>query len=88
YDYDIYANARPLIKIPPSEFISLSDEYAMPKPMNKLESVWGDGQMKIVHGVGYEDSSLSHFKGSDIYANTNLVEEDRTGFMGRYFQDI
>ncbi len=88
YDYDIYANARPLIKIPPSEFITLDDEFAMPKPMNKLESVWGEGQMKVVHGVGYEDSSLSHFKGSDIYANTNLVEDDRTGFMGRYFGEI
>ncbi len=88
YDYDIYANARPLIKIPPSEFITLDDDFAMPKPMNKLEGVWGDGQMKVVHGVGYDDSSLSHFKGSDIYANTNLVEDDRTGFMGRYFQEI
>ncbi|MDY8136997.1 DUF1501 domain-containing protein [Aquimarina sp. 2201CG5-10] len=88
YDYDVYANARPLIRIPPSEFITLDDEFAMPKPMNKLEGVWGDGKMRVVHGVGYEDSSLSHFKGSDIYANTNLVEEDRTGFMGRYFQDI
>lgn len=88
YDYDVYANARPLIKIPPSEFIRLDDDFSMPKPMNKLESVWGDGQMKVVHGVGYEDSSLSHFKGSDIYANTNLVEDDRTGFMGRYFQEI
>ena len=44
--------------------------------MNKLEGVWGDGQMKVVHGVGYEDSSLSHFTGSDIYANTNLTEND------------
>ncbi|MAQ75847.1 MAG: twin-arginine translocation pathway signal, partial [Aquimarina sp.] len=89
YDYDIYANARPLIRIPPSEFIDLEkDMFAMPKPMNKLESVWGDGQMKVVHGVGYEDSSLSHFTGSDIYANTNLVEPERSGFMGRYFQEI
>ncbi|MBQ0734889.1 DUF1501 domain-containing protein [Aquimarina celericrescens] len=88
YDYDVYANARPLIRIPPSEFINLSDDYAMPKPMNKLESVWGEGQMKVVHGVGYENSSLSHFKGSDIYANTNLQEDDRTGFMGRYFGEI
>ncbi|MCK8523765.1 DUF1501 domain-containing protein [Aquimarina sp. D1M17] len=88
YDYDIYANARPLIRIPPSEFISLNDDFAMPKPMNKLEGVWGDGKMKVVHGVGYENSSLSHFKGSDIYANTNLVEDDRTGFMGRYFSEI
>ncbi|TSE03420.1 DUF1501 domain-containing protein [Aquimarina algiphila] len=88
YDYDVYANARPLIRIPPSEFITLDDDFAMPKPMNKLESVWGDGKMKVVHGVGYEDSSLSHFKGSDIYANTNLREDDRTGFMGRYFGEI
>ncbi len=88
YDYDVYANARPLIRIPPSEFINLGDDFAMPKPMNKLEGVWGDGQMKVVHGVGYEDSSLSHFKGSDIYANTNLLEDDRTGFMGRYFGEI
>ena len=89
YDYDIYANARPLIRIPPSEFIDLEkDMFAMPKPMNKLEAVWGDGQMRVVHGVGYEDSSLSHFTGSDIYANTNLVEPERSGFMGRYFQEI
>ncbi|WP_281987884.1 DUF1501 domain-containing protein [Aquimarina aggregata] len=85
YDYDVYANARPLIRIPPSEFINLNEDFAMPKPMNKLERIWGDGQMKVVHGVGYEDSSLSHFKGSDIYANTNLQDDDRTGFMGRYF---
>ncbi|WP_025742617.1 DUF1501 domain-containing protein [Aquimarina pacifica] len=89
YDYDIYANARPLIKIPPSEFITLDDDFAMPKPMNKLENLWGDGQMRVVHGVGYEDSSLSHFRGSDIYANTSLDEPDeRSGFMGRYFQEI
>ena len=89
YDYDVYANARPLIRIPPSEFINLEEnQFAMPKPMNKLESVWGDGKMRVVHGVGYEDSSLSHFTGSDIYANTNLVENDSTGFLGRYFGEL
>ncbi|SEM06927.1 Por secretion system C-terminal sorting domain-containing protein [Aquimarina amphilecti] len=87
--YDIYANARPLIKIPPSEFINLEEnEYAMPKPMNKLENLWGDGQMKVAHGVGYEDQTLSHFRGTDIWANTNLTEEERSGFMGRYFQRL
>jgi len=60
----------------------------MPKPMNKLENLWGDGQMKVAHGVGYQDQTLSHFRGTDIWANTNLVEEERSGFMGRYFQDL
>ncbi|MBW1298536.1 DUF1501 domain-containing protein [Aquimarina litoralis] len=87
--YDIYANARPLIKIPPSEFINLEEnEYAMPKPMNKLENLWGDGQMRVAHGVGYQDQTLSHFRGTDIWANTNLTEIERSGFMGRYFQEL
>ena len=88
--YDIYANARPLIRIPPSEFIDLEEnEYAMPKSMNKLENLWGDGQMKVAHGVGYEDQSRSHFSGTDIFAHTNLVNPDeRSGFMGRYFQEL
>lgn len=90
YDYDVYANARPLLRVNPNDYISLNDNFAIPKTLEKLESLWGDGQMKVLHGVGYEDSSLSHFKGSDIYANTNFIdkEADRTGVFGRYFTEF
>ncbi len=90
--YDTYANARPNIYIPESKILKLTDEFGVPTYMNALEPLWGDGQCKIVHGVGYENQSLSHFTGSDIYANTDLTttgfEGLDTGWMGRYFENI
>ncbi|NNJ89428.1 MAG: DUF1501 domain-containing protein [Eudoraea sp.] len=90
--YDLYANARPNIYIPESKVLKLTDEFGVPSYMNALEPMWGEGQVKAVHGVGYENQSLSHFTGSDIYANTDLTTTGftglDTGWMGRYFENI
>lgn len=88
--YDTYANARPNIYIPQSKILQLTDDFGIPTYMNSLEPMWGEGQFKAVHGVGYENQSLSHFTGSDIYANTDLETTGftglDTGWMGRHFE--
>ncbi|MCM4153704.1 DUF1501 domain-containing protein [Arenibacter sp. N53] len=88
--YDIYANARPNIYLPESKILRLTDEYGVPTYMKSLEPMWGEGQFKAVHGVGYEGQSLSHFTGSDIFANTDLTTTGftgrDTGWMGRHFE--
>ena len=88
--YDAYANARPNIYIPESKVLKLTDEFGVPSYMKALEPMWGEGQFKAVHGVGYEGQSLSHFTGSDIFANTDLTSTGfrglNTGWMGRHFE--
>jgi len=90
--YDTYANARPNIYIPESKILKLTDDFGIPSYMQALEGLWGEGQFKAVHGVGYENQSLSHFTGSDIYANTDLTTTGfsglNTGWMGRYFENL
>ncbi|WP_422082270.1 DUF1501 domain-containing protein [Ulvibacterium sp.] len=90
--YDSYANARPNIYIPESKVLKLTDEFGVPSYMQALEPMWGDGQFKAVHGVGYQNQSLSHFTGSDIYANTDLTTTGftglDTGWMGRHFETL
>ncbi len=89
YDYDIYANARPDIRIRQNDLINLNGDFGIPNYATKLEEMWGDGQMKIVHGVGYQDSNLSHFKGEDNWATADTSDsEQSTGWMGRYFEDL
>jgi len=73
YDYDTYANLRPTIRHQENELLSLSPDFAIPSYMNALESVWGEGNMKVIHGVGYPDQSLSHFRSSDIWASTDAI---------------
>ncbi|MEZ4969225.1 MAG: DUF1501 domain-containing protein [Flavobacteriaceae bacterium] len=88
--YDIYANARPNIYLPESKILRLTDEFGVPTYMKSLEPMWDEGQFKAVHGVGYENQSLSHFTGSDIFANTDLSTTGfsgrNTGWMGRHFE--
>ncbi|UII77283.1 DUF1501 domain-containing protein [Flagellimonas sp. HMM57] len=90
--YDTYANARPNIYIPESKVLKLTDDFGIPTYMSSLEPLWGEGQFKAVHGVGYERQSLSHFTGSDIFANTDLTTSGfsglNTGWMGRHFENI
>jgi uncharacterized protein (DUF1501 family) len=88
YDYDTYANLRPNLRIQESDLFHLNSDIGMPNFMNDLESMWGNGAMKVVHGVGYNDGSLSHFEGSDIWANTDEENREQTGWLGRYFEGI
>lgn len=91
--YDLYRNARPNIYLPESKILELNAEFGVPSYMRSLESLWGEGQMKVVHGVGYENHNLSHFTSSDIYANTEIEAPNPfnrldTGWMGRYFESL
>jgi len=90
--YDSYRNARPNIYIPESKILRLTDEYGVPTYMNSLEPMWQEGQFRAVHGVGYQNQSLSHFTGSDIFANTDLTTTGfdglDTGWMGRHFENL
>ena len=90
--YDSYANARPNIYVPESKVLKLTDEFGVPSYMNALAPMWQEGQFKAVHGVGYEGQSLSHFTGSDIFANTDIETTGfsglNTGWMGRHFENI
>ncbi len=88
YDYATYANLRPNLRHFEPNLMPLNDDFSIPNYMNDLESVWGDGQMKVVHGVGYPDQNLSHFRSSDIWASAAHQYEEPTGWWGRYFEDL
>lgn len=88
YDYATYANLRPNIRHFEPNLMPLNDDFSLPDFMGDLESVWGDGQMKVVHGVGYPDQNLSHFRSSDIWASAAHDYEEHTGWWGRYFEDL
>ena len=87
-DYDFYANKRPTIRHQEGDLYQLSPDIGIPPSMQNLQSLWGDGAMKVVHGVGYENQDLSHFKSSDIWASGINNGATDTGILGRYFETL
>jgi len=88
YDYDTYAGLRPNIRLTEASLYNLDPDFGLPSFMSPLQSVWGNGSMKVAHGVGYPDQNFSHFQSSDIWANTDTVSQDGTGWWGRYFEEL
>ena len=87
-DYDTYANNRETIKIEENDILNLSDDYGVPDYLDSLNSLWEDGHMKVVHGVGYPDQNLSHFRSSDIWASASDSDEVvGSGWLGRHLED-
>ena len=88
YDYDFYANNRPSIRHTENSLYNLNADFGIPQSMADLQSLWGDGAMRVVHGVGYPDQNLSHFRSSDIWASGDAVNYEETGVLGRYFENL
>ena len=83
---DYYYQRRPRLAISAQDAIGLSTNYGLHPGLSDLEAVWGNGHLGIIHGVGYEDTTLSHFRSTDIWATGSDPNDFLgTGWMGRAF---
>jgi uncharacterized protein (DUF1501 family) len=56
--------------------------------MTGMQSLFNEGKVKIVQGVGYPNQSFSHFRSTDIYMSaSNAADNVTTGWAGRYLQN-
>ncbi|RNC79597.1 MAG: DUF1501 domain-containing protein [Balneola sp.] len=82
---DVYFQKRPTIAITKEQSILLSDDIGMHPAMAALQPVWDNGNMSVIHNVGYQNPNRSHARSTDIW--TSASDEDQnlgTGWAGRF----
>jgi uncharacterized protein (DUF1501 family) len=82
---DAYYRARPKIGKKESELIKLSDHVGLNGAMPYLGSMFQDGNLGIVQGVGYPNPNRSHFVSTSIWETADPQNRSSTGWLGRYF---
>ncbi len=79
---DLYHRARPGIGV--REPMKLDDTIGLHPALGALRGAWDDGALAVVQGVGYPNSSRSHFTGTDIWHTAfTTVPERWSGWAGR-----
>lgn len=83
---DAYHRARPALGKSSKEVLKINDYLGLNPNLAPLKSLYDNGQMSIVQGVGYPNPNRSHFRSMDIW-QTAESENDRntSGWIGRYF---
>ena len=88
YSDPLYYDNRPVLRVEEDEAIKLDDEIGLNPAMRPLKEIWDRGELAILHGIGYENSSRSHFRSMDIWHTAEPVENGKEGWLGRAIRDI
>ena len=84
---DAYHKARPRIAKSEKQIIKLNDHVGLNNSMPFLGSMFNDGKLGIVQGVGYPNPNRSHFVSTSIWETADPSNRSATGWLGRYFDN-
>lgn len=86
YADDAYHVARPRLRLGADQVLKIDNHVALNPKLTGLKSLYDEGHLAIVQGVGYPNPNRSHFRSTEIWQTAS--DADRTsseGWLGRYF---
>ena len=66
FDNPVYHDSRPTVSIQAGDVLPLDDTLGWHPSMGPMKEMYDAGKVAVVQGVGYENSSRSHFRAMDI----------------------
>jgi uncharacterized protein (DUF1501 family) len=82
-----YQSARPTLKLGADQVLDLNGRLGMHPGLQALQPLWKAHKLAVVEGVGYPNSSLSHFTAMDIWQTVDVDGQGRSGkggWLGNY----
>lgn len=85
---DAYRRARPRIALPAKDILRITDYAGLHPRLTGLHSLYGEGHLSIVQGVGYPNPNRSHFRSTEIWQTASDTDRNEAkGWLGRYFDN-
>lgn len=82
---EIYLKARPKIAMTEDDVIELNDEVGLHPKLKVVESLFEEGEVTIINGVGYPVPDKTHQRSTEIWQTASHYDEIfTTGWIGRY----
>jgi len=80
---DVYHRARPTLRVSERDGIKVDDVFALHPRLAPLAPLWTAGELAIVHSVGSEDATRSHFEAQDLMEHGGTAAG---GWLGRFLR--
>jgi uncharacterized protein (DUF1501 family) len=91
-DAQYYAR-RPVLGILPANVLQIGTDRAgnalgLNPRLTGLKTIFDAGKLALIQRTGYENSSRSHFQGTDIWSTANTANTTGPGWLGRYLDTL
>jgi uncharacterized protein (DUF1501 family) len=93
YTDNFYYSRRPTLAVPAGNVVQIgSDQAGKPLGLHPnlagLRSIYDAGHLAFVQRTGSQNSSRSHFLGTDIWSTANPSNSSGAGWLGRYLDQL
>ena len=93
YRDPFYQSRRPTLAVPAGQVLqigrdSAGNELGLHPRLTGLRTIFNEGRLALIQRTGYENSSRSHFEGTDIWSTANPLSTQGPGWLGRYLDTI
>ena len=88
YNNSLYRDNRKAVSIGDNHIIQIDKTYGIPNYLAPMKEFWDEGNLAILHGVGYLDSPRSHFRSMDIWHTCEPDKVGTEGWLGRVVREF
>ena len=88
YSNPLYWDNRPKVHIAEDELLLIDDELAFRSDTEPLKDIYDNGNMAIIHGIGFDNSPRSHFRAMDIWHTCEPDSIGINGWLGKVIRDL
>lgn len=88
YTNPAYYDARKKIVVAEDEAIPINDNLAFHPSMGPIKDLYDQGHVAVVQGIGYPNSSRSHFRAMDIWHTCEPNEISTKGWLGQVIKEL
>lgn len=88
YGDDAYHVARPRLAIPADQILKVNNYVGLNPKLSGLKSLYDEGHLAVIQGVGYPNPNRSHFRSTEIWQTASDADQaESEGWLGRYFDN-
>ena len=88
YNNGMYYDFRPSIGIPQEEVLGLDQELGLNPNMGPFKTLWDQGNLGIINGIGYANPNRSHFRSRDVWYTAETERIGAAGWLGSVIRDL
>ena len=93
YTDPFYASRRPTLAIPAGNVLQIGTDgsgkpLGLHPRLGAVRTIYNNGHLAIIQRTGYQNSSRSHFLGTDIWSTASPGNATGAGWLGRYLDAL
>ena len=88
YSNSLYYDFRPNVHMTPEEVLPIDDEFGFTPHAGAIKSLWDQGKVALINGIGYTNTNRSHFRSMDVWHTAQPDKIATEGWLGRAIRDL